>query len=352
MNKQWSLKHRPSKFENMVVGNPEILQEAEKAVSKTTAVLVTGETGTGKTTFARCFAHAVNGSAHGIIEESSTDRGVGYIRELEAKLKFSPPKNKWVVIIDEVHNLTKDATKAMLKLLEDPPHGKIVFILCTNHPYMLIPEVKNRCRLFEIQKPSLADGSKALVRILKREKMDAPIEDMRKVAKFAFTTANHCMRQALQNLESLFDRYQSGVSVKELLKGKVSETGEKQQVNETQKVAGQMLLALLDAFETKKAEDAVGFIIPTMTTVDPKAVVGSMQGTLYYGFALANGGNWQWQAKDYKTIFKGKKLDSEFVVKVLPKLSELSEVLTTSTSDPVVLVGSRLAGLAKLLASR
>ena len=134
--KQWSLKHRPASLENMVVGNPEILLEAKQAANKTTAMFVTGESGTGKTTFARCIANEVNGSLKGLVEDPSTDRGVDYVRGLAQRIRFAPPAKKWVVIMDEVHNLTKDARTALLKLIEDPPHDKIIFVLCTNHPYL------------------------------------------------------------------------------------------------------------------------------------------------------------------------------------------------------------------------
>lgn len=351
-NKQWSIKHRPTKFESLVVGNPEILKEAERAANKLTAALIVGPSGNGKTTLARCFSHHINGSLKGVIEESTTDRGVDYIRKLEGRVKFAPPAKKWVVIIDEVHNLTKEAKTAMLKLIEDPPHEKVLFLLCTNHPYLLPKEIKNRCRIFEIQTPELEAGTKALMRVLKREKMDASIKEMKKLAAFAFTSSGHCMRQALQILESLFDQYNSGVSIKSLLKHKSGDGENKQTINEVQKTAGSLLLALYDAFESKDASDAIKYIIPTMTTVDPSSVIGSMQGTLYYGFALENGGNWQWQAKDYKQVFAKKKPDIQFISQVLIALTEIKTELTTALNDPVVVAGSKLSNLAYNLTGR
>lgn len=84
-----------------------------------------------------------------IIETGDSELKIEYIRQLqkEINLKSYEAKVK-VFIIDDAHNLTAEASNAILKILEEPPRGSII-ILITDKPALLPKTVISRCKILK-----------------------------------------------------------------------------------------------------------------------------------------------------------------------------------------------------------
>jgi len=188
-------KYRPQVFSD-IVGQEHVVQTLKNAVASeiiSHAYLFSGPRGSGKTTMARLLAKSLNcqnrkkgesepcnkcSSCLEILENRSLDlieidaashRGIDEMRELRDGIKFAPVKSKYkIFIIDESHQLTKEAANALLKTLEEPP-AHAIFILATTEIHKMIPTIISRCQRFDFRKLTLEEIMKRLEFIAKKE---------------------------------------------------------------------------------------------------------------------------------------------------------------------------------------
>ncbi|MGA7672122.1 MAG: DNA polymerase III subunit gamma/tau [Nitrolancea sp.] len=203
-------KYRPTSFDpNELVGQEHIAKTLQNAIALDRvahAYLFCGPRGTGKTSTARLLAKAVNcldpdpaarpcnhcascdainsGSAVDIIEiDAASNRGVDDIRDLREKVKYAPTQ-LWVkfYIIDEAHQLTKDAFNAFLKTLEEPP-PHVKFVLATTEPDKLPDTVASRCQRFDFRRIPLESAIGRLRTICDREGLEVEDEALSLIAR-------------------------------------------------------------------------------------------------------------------------------------------------------------------------
>lgn len=188
-------KYRPQTFAE-VVGQEHIVQTLTNSIKGDNishAYLFSGPRGSGKTTIARIFAKAINcqdrkegkfepcdkcpscleimGSrSMDLVEiDAASHRGIDDVRELREGIKFAPVKSKYkIFIIDECHQLSKDAANALLKTLEEPP-AHAIFILATTESHKMIPTILSRCQKFDFKRLQVSEIKKKLEIISKKE---------------------------------------------------------------------------------------------------------------------------------------------------------------------------------------
>ena len=174
-------KYRPKTFAE-IVGQEHVVQTLTNALSSgmiSHAYLFSGQRGSGKTTIARLLAKSLNCESRKGFEpcnscsscnennearsidmieiDAASSGGIEQIRELREGIKFSPVKSKYkVFIIDESHQLSKDAANALLKTLEEPP-AHAIFILATTEIHKMIPTIISRCQRFDFRKLTLPE---------------------------------------------------------------------------------------------------------------------------------------------------------------------------------------------------
>jgi len=165
MGEVLALKYRPTTFEE-VIGQDQTVGPLQAALENGTlghALLFCGTRGTGKTTTARIVARELNKDIvdwkklhHLVLTEidGASNTGVDNVRELIESIRYATRGHR-VVVIDEVHMLSKNAFNALLKTLEEPPKD-VTFILCTTEPHKLLDTVRSRCQIYEFREVDIA----------------------------------------------------------------------------------------------------------------------------------------------------------------------------------------------------
>jgi DNA polymerase-3 subunit gamma/tau len=187
-------KWRPQTFAE-VIGQEHVTRTLANAIVSgrvAHAYIFSGARGVGKTTTARILAKALNcakgpaaepcnecdscreisaGSSLDVIEiDAASNRGIDQIRELREMVRYAPASSRYkVVILDEAHMLTAEASNALLKTLEEPP-DRVVFILATTEPDELADTIRSRSQHFHFRALSFAEITAALAQIATQEK--------------------------------------------------------------------------------------------------------------------------------------------------------------------------------------
>ncbi len=222
-------KYRPKKLADLI--GQEIIVEVIKnaAISDkfSHAYLFFGPRGSGKTTTARLIAKIANcekrqenekfkatgepcneclscreideNRAMDVIEiDAASNRGIDEIRNLKEAIKFSPTSRRYkVYIIDEVHQLTKEAFNALLKTLEEPP-AHAIFILATTEYEKVPATILSRTQRFHFKRLPLGQIIEKLELIVKEEKIKADEDVLELIAASA--------EGSFRDAESLLDQ--------------------------------------------------------------------------------------------------------------------------------------------------
>src|SRR2546423_5550784 len=193
-----------------IVGQEAVVETLRNAVRTDRvahAILFVGPRGTGKTSLARIVAKALNctnlqggdpcdacpscvaireGRALDLIEiDAASNRGIDAIRELRERIHYAPTDlRRKVYILDEAHQITKDAWNALLKSLEEPPDF-VVFIFASTHPQEFPPAILSRLQRYDVRRLTVAEIEGKLARILEADDRSAEPGAIHLIARLA-----------------------------------------------------------------------------------------------------------------------------------------------------------------------
>jgi DNA polymerase III subunit gamma/tau len=214
-------KWRPQTFKDLV-GQQHVTETLANAIKNDRvahAYIFSGARGVGKTTAARILAKAINcvkgptaepcgecdsckeitaGNSLDVIEiDAASNRGIDQIRELREMVRYAPAASRRkVVILDEAHMLTAEASNALLKTLEEPP-DRVIFVMATTQPEDLADTIRSRSQHFHFRALTFAEISGRLEEIARKENLKIEPGAMAVIARMA----EGSLRDALSLLE-------------------------------------------------------------------------------------------------------------------------------------------------------
>ncbi len=243
-------KYRPKTLSD-VLGQEavvEILKNAARLDRLAHAYLFYGPKGAGKTTTARIIAKIANcekrqsdaqfkklgepcnqcrpcleidkGIAMDVIEiDAASNRGIDEIRNLKESIRVSPASYVYkVYIIDESHQLTRDAFNALLKTLEEPP-AHAILILATTEFEKMPPTIVSRTQRFQFRKlplEKIIDKLKSIAKTEKIEISEPAIELIASVAGGSFRDAESLLDQLVSLEKQIKDSTPGKIEVEDV----------------------------------------------------------------------------------------------------------------------------------------
>ncbi len=200
-------KWRPQDFSE-VIGQEAVVTALQNAVSGDRiahAYLFSGIRGVGKTSVARILAKGLNcengpaaepcndcdtcreitaGADFDVIEhDAATYSKVEQVRELTESLKYGPAHGRFkIVILDEIHRLSRQAFDALLKIVEEPP-DHLVFIFATTEAEAVPATILSRCQEFRFRRVPLDALASYLEKVAAAEKIAVGASALRIIAR-------------------------------------------------------------------------------------------------------------------------------------------------------------------------
>jgi len=200
-------KWRPQDFASLIGQEPVVtaLRNALVEGRIAQAYLFAGIRGVGKTTAARVLAKALNcekgpaadpcnecrpcleitqGADLDVLEvDAATYSKVEQVRELTESLRYGPARDRYkVVVLDEVHRLSRQAFDALLKIVEEPP-PHLVFIFATTEAEAVPATILSRCQEFRFRRVSVPTLASHLEEICRNESITASPSALRLIAR-------------------------------------------------------------------------------------------------------------------------------------------------------------------------
>lgn len=200
-------KYRPQSFGELI-GQEHVQKTLTNAIATNRLAhgyIFSGQRGTGKTTVARILARCLNciqgptptpcgvcsscleitaGNSVDVIEiDAASNRGINEMREIRENVRYRPARDRYkIFIIDEAHQITKEAFNALLKTLEEPPEW-VVFILCTTEAHEIPNTIASRCQHFSFRSVDFAELMNRMRYIAEQEGIEAGEEVLSVIAQ-------------------------------------------------------------------------------------------------------------------------------------------------------------------------
>ena len=129
------------------------------------------------------------------------DISVKQVRELGEFMGMTAALSPWrVAVIDSMDELNREASNALLKMLEEPPPNTL-FFLVSHAPGRLLPTIRSRCRRLDFQ----ALGDDAMASLLEEKVPELSAGERQRIIAMSFGSAGRALAFAELGLAKIED---------------------------------------------------------------------------------------------------------------------------------------------------
>lgn len=334
--------YRPSSLDGYI-GNTKVKETIKRSLAngkkKPQSILLTGNTGCGKTTLARIIAswymcedpnedgspcgecmtcqamkeYIQTGNAEMLPDIKEIDSGeksgksdmAGILEEME----YPAYSGGWkIYLFDESHLLSAASSGALLKPLEEPPE-KVLIIFATTDPQRMIETVKNRAQLqLKITKPTTSELCGLLKKVCLDKGKDYDLSGLRMIC----SRADYVIRNSLNYLEQVLST--RGGATGELV------------AQEFQEVSDGLIFDFYNAYIKKDYLDYINIMYKIKTTYDFGLFLTSLTNFTVRGIYILNNvtveGMSEVEIESYMRVFS--QFSIEDIANILGSLKKMS----------------------------
>ena len=198
----WTEKYRPANIEDIIL-DEQIEQQIKIFLQdrENVHLIITGQSGVGKTSSVKCIAKKILGDniGQGYLElNAAEDRGVRSIATIippfcKRVVNFTPSK---IILLDEADNMTAKCQYDINDMIKD--YGrKTKFIFTCNDSTKIIEDIQSVCRIVRFKKLTDSQISKYLAKICQTEGIECNNSGLTTICYIS----NGDMRKSINNLQ-------------------------------------------------------------------------------------------------------------------------------------------------------
>jgi DNA polymerase III delta prime subunit len=179
-------KYRPTRLDDVLLGDTMMLQKFQEYLEEKdipNLIFASKSPGTGKSTVARILAKGVSNTV--LYLNASLNRGIDTIRTRveDFCVTMSMDGGTKIVLFEEFDNITYDAQKALLDLMEHYSED-VRFILTCNHINKVIDPIVSRCQKYVFGDIDPIKTAKRMFQILDKEGIDYDKKNVASIIKY------------------------------------------------------------------------------------------------------------------------------------------------------------------------